>query len=93
MQFSNCIQRLKRSLCFGTITNKIKYCRFESFDWRIVCCKTSFIRLVSCFRKKYSLYFYFRFVTGSGEIGKLKVPELSGLQKAKWNIRLFLGAL
>ena len=25
--------------------------RFENFDWCIVCCKSSFISLVSCFRK------------------------------------------
>ena len=35
----------------------------------------------------------FRLLTTSGKIGKLEVPELSGLQRAKRNIRLFLGAL
>ena len=36
--------------------------RFESFDWRIACSQSSFVRLVYCF-VKCRLCFHFRFVT------------------------------
>ena len=42
--------------CYVSMRLRTKLNRFENFDWRIVCCKSSSLRLVSCFRKKQSLF-------------------------------------